>query len=81
MANKQYTIKSEQSHGHIYMKQYGVYLTLPFVLAIPPVIGWLIGSFIDELLHTRPYFMYAFILLGFIAGFREFYRIVKRFGE
>lgn len=63
------------------MKQFGIYLTLPFVLAIPPVIGWLTGSFLDKHFDTKPYFMYGFILLGFIAGFRELYRIVKRFGE
>lgn len=63
------------------MKQYGVYLTLPFVLAIPPVIGWMAGRFIDKHMHTEPYFMYLFIAFGFIAGFRELYRIVKTFGD
>ncbi len=63
------------------MKQFGVYLTLPFVLAIPPVIGWLVGRYIDESFGTKPYCMYFFILLGFIAGFRELYRIIKRFGD
>lgn len=63
------------------MKQFGVYLTLPFVLAIPPVIGWLVGSYIDKSFDTTPYCMYLFILLGFIAGFRELYRIIKCFGD
>ncbi len=63
------------------MKQFGIFLTLPFVLAIPPVIGWLVGRFADQHFHTKPYFMYGFILLGFIAGFREMYRIAKRYGQ
>lgn len=61
------------------MRQFGVYLTLPFVLAIPPVIGWLVGHWLDKELSTEPYLMYLFIALGFIAGFRELYRILKRF--
>jgi ATP synthase protein I len=57
------------------------YVTIPFVLAVPPVIGWLIGSWLDKYLDTKPYIMYTLILFGFIAGFRELYRIVKKFGK
>jgi ATP synthase protein I len=63
------------------MKQIGVFMTIPFVLAFPPMLGWWIGSWLDEKLDTHPYLMYVFIILGFIAGFRELYRIVKRFGD
>lgn len=62
------------------MKQFGIFLTLPFVLAIPPVIGLLIGRLIDGALGTT-FFLYFFMGLGFVAGFREFYRIIKRFGD
>lgn len=63
------------------IKRLGVFLTIPFVLAIPPVLGWLVGTWLDEKFNSVPYFMYLFILLGFVAGFREFYRIIKRFGD
>lgn len=63
------------------MKQLGVYITIPFVLALPPIFGWFIGSWLDKKLDTDPYLMYLFILLGFVAGFREFYRILTRFGD
>lgn len=63
------------------MKQFAIYLTIPFVLAVPPILGWLVGTWLDEKLHTKPYFMYFMILLGFAAAFREFYRIIKRYGD
>lgn len=63
------------------MKQMMIYVTIPFVLAIPPVIGWLIGTWLDTKLDTKPYFMYFLIFLGFISGFRELYRMLKRFGN
>ena len=63
------------------MRQTGVYLTIPFALGIPPVLGWLIGKWLDDRLGTGPALMYVFIVLGFIAGFREVYRIIKRFGD
>lgn len=63
------------------MRQLGAYITIPFILAVSPVLGWLIGSWLDGQLNTKPYLMYLFILLGFIAGFREVYRLIKRFGN
>ena len=63
------------------VRQIGAFITIPFVLAVPPVIGWFIGSWLDKLFHLPPIFMYSLLILGFVAGFREVYRIVKRFGN
>lgn len=63
------------------MKQLGIFVTIPFVLAVPPVLGWFIGTWIDEKLGTKPVFMYIMIALGFAAAVREFYRIIKRYGN
>jgi ATP synthase protein I len=62
-------------------RQIGAYVTIPFVLAVPPVLGWFVGSWLDGKLGTEPYLMYLFLLLGFVAGFRELYRIIKKFGN
>ena len=61
------------------VRMVGVFVTLPFVLAVPPVIGWLIGSWIDNYLDTSNFFMFLFIILGFVAGAREFYRILTKY--
>lgn len=63
------------------VRQIGAFVTIPFVLAVPPVFGWFIGSWLDEKFSTNNVFMFVFIVLGFIAGFRELYRIIKRFGD
>lgn len=63
------------------MKQLGVFLTIPFVLAVPPVLGWFLGRWIDELCGTEPIFMFVLIILGIAAGFREVYRIINRYGS
>jgi F0F1-type ATP synthase assembly protein I len=62
-------------------RQIGIYMTIPFVLAISPIMGWFIGRWLDEKFDTNPYLMYVGLFLGFIAGFRELYYIVKRFGN
>jgi ATP synthase protein I len=63
------------------IQQLGAFVTIPFVLSVPPVIGWLIGHWLDGFFGTAPYLMYMCILLGLFAGGREFYRIVKRYGN
>lgn len=63
------------------VKLIGAYVTIPFALALPPIIGWFIGSWLDKWWNTSPYLMYVFMVLGFVAGFREVFRIVKRFGN
>jgi ATP synthase protein I len=57
------------------------YATLPFVLGVPPIIGWYIGDWIDHHFTTAPYGMYIMLVLGLIAGVREFYRIVKKYKD
>lgn len=72
---------SEEEKEPNQLKLIGVFVTIPFVLAVPPIIGWFIGTWLDKIFNTTPYLMYIFLVLGFAAGIREFYRIVKRFGN
>ena len=61
--------------------QLGAYITLPFVLAVPPLLGAVAGRWLDGHFGTEPYLMYVLLILGFFAGVREFWRILKRFSE
>lgn len=62
------------------MRRMGTYMTLPFVLAVPPIIGWLFGHFLDKSFGTSPFIGYFMLALGFGAGVVEFIRILKKFG-
>ena len=63
------------------IQQLAAFVTIPFVLAVPPVVGWWMGSYMDDYFGTAPYLMYLMIVMGFIAGFRELFRIVRRYGQ
>lgn len=78
---KPYEEKPPEEKEENRLKQIGAFITIPFVLAVSPIIGWLIGSWLDEQLGTDPYLMYSLIFLGFLAGFRELFRIIKDFGN
>lgn len=63
------------------MQQVASYATLPFVLGIPPIVGFFAGDWLDRYFDTKPVLMYIFLVFGFIAGIRESYRILKRYKE
>lgn len=71
----------EDDGGKPNLSMIGAYITIPFVQAIPPIIGWFFGRWLDGVFDIAPYLMYTFMILGFIAGFREVYRIIKKFGN
>lgn len=63
------------------VRKLGVFMTIPFVLAVPPIVGMYLGKWLDKQFGTDPIFMFVFLIFGVAAGFREFYRIIKRFGN
>lgn len=56
-------------------------MTLPFVISVPPLIGWWLGSHLDDFFQTKPFILYGFLALGVLAAGRETYRIIKRIRE
>ncbi|MFA6915843.1 MAG: AtpZ/AtpI family protein [Parachlamydiales bacterium] len=53
-------------------------LATPFVLVAPLIIGYFFGDWLDGYLGTGAIFTYIFLALGFFAGFRELYMIIKK---
>ena len=42
------------------------------------VVGFLIGTLLDDWLDTEPWFLIIFGIAGIIAGYRSMFRMVKR---
>lgn len=70
--------KSDEDEKYSTLRRAGLLTAIPFILAIAPVIGFFMGDFLDDRLGTRPYLMIVFVVLGFIAGAREVYKLVKK---
>jgi ATP synthase protein I len=62
-------------------RQVGILTTIPIILAVGPILGYFIGNFLDEKLHTGPYLMIVFIFFGFVAAGRGVYNLIKRASE
>lgn len=70
-------VSERKGEKYVLMRQVGLLTAVPFVLAIAPLIGYFVGSFLDRKLGTGPVFMIILIVLGFVAGARQVYRLVQ----
>ena len=62
-------------------RRYSQFLTIPLLLATMPVVGLFLGQLLDRVFHTGNILTIVFLVLGFVAGGREVYRIVSRIGR
>ncbi len=60
------------------MRQLGLLTMIPMLLAASPIIGLLIGNYIDKKLNTGPFFLIFFLIIGFVAGARQVANVVKK---
>lgn len=59
------------------IRQIGILTAIPFVMLAGPVVGYLLGNWLDGMLGTEPYLMIILIILGFVSSGREIYRLIK----
>ena len=60
------------------MRQLGLLGTIPMLLAGSPIIGLLIGNYIDKKFGTGPVFLIIFLIIGFVAGARQVANVVRK---
>lgn len=58
-------------------RQAGLLATIPFILALAPIVGFVIGNWLDAKLRTKPWLGVVLLVLGFVAGVRETIQIIK----
>tara|TARA_B100000579_G_C22668160_1_gene774297 strand:+ start:160 stop:393 length:234 start_codon:yes stop_codon:yes gene_type:complete len=55
-----------------------IYSSMGLEVGLSVVVGFLIGTWLDEWLETAPWFLIIFGVAGIIAGYRSMFRMVKR---
>jgi len=60
------------------VRQAGLLSTIPFLMAVPPIAGLLIGRYLDKKFNLQPVFTIVLLLLGFAAGVREVALVIKK---
>ncbi|MFQ5869113.1 MAG: AtpZ/AtpI family protein [Candidatus Zixiibacteriota bacterium] len=59
-------------------RQIGFLTLIPVIMVVAPLLGYFLGSFLDEKLGTEPYLMIVFIVFGFVAAGKEVYELIRR---
>jgi ATP synthase protein I len=58
-------------------RQVGLLTAIPFILALAPIVGYLLGQYLDKRFHTHPWLSVILLVLGFVAGVRETVSIIR----
>ena len=59
------------------LKLVGLASTLGLTIVIATFIGLALGLWLDRVFDTSPWLTIIFLLLGIVAGFRNFYRLCQ----
>ncbi len=59
------------------IRQAAVLSAIPGFLVVPPVVGVLVGRWLDQRFHTAPWLLLVFLLLGFGSGVRLTMRTLR----
>ena len=62
-------------------RQIGIVTVIPMIMAVGPLFGYFVGTWLDKKLGTEPYLLIVMIILGFIASGKETYRLIKQAQE
>jgi ATP synthase protein I len=76
--DKEDKLTPTQQNAAGFSRQFAMAIELPFVLVAAIVVGGLVGYFLDNWLHTKPYLMLVFGFLGFFGGLRDLLRRVAK---
>jgi ATP synthase protein I len=72
-------LKKKQNEDRYWMmRQIGLLTMVPMLLAASPIIGLLIGNYIDKKFGTGPVFTIIFLIIGFVAGARQVANVVRK---
>ena len=60
------------------IRQVGILTAIPMIMVAGPLVGFFLGRFLDERLHSAPWGLVGGLLLGVVAAARETIRMIRR---
>lgn len=74
-------VKNGDEKNYRFVRQVGLLTTIPVMLLSGPLIGFLIGDYIDKRFGTTPWFMIVCLTLGIVASIRQTINIIRKAGK
>ena len=58
-------------------RQIALLSSIPFILALAPIVGYFLGKYLDTKFRTQPWLSIILLALGFVAGVNETIKIIR----
>ncbi len=55
--------------------------SLGISMVVATFVGLYIGVYLDRVFSTDPWFTIIFLIIGIVAGFRNIYTLIKKYGS
>ena len=68
--------KKDQERNSL-IRQAAVLSAIQGFLVVPPVVGVLVGRWLDQKFHTAPWLLLVLVILGFASGVRLIVRTLR----
>ena len=69
----------EKSEG--FLKKVTWLSSLGISMVVATFVGLYIGVYLDRVFSTDPWFTIIFLIIGIVAGFRNIYTLIKKYGS
>lgn len=60
------------------LRQLALFGVIPILMAVGPLVGFVVGKWLDGWLNSEPFLMILFIGLGFAASGKEIYNLIRK---
>jgi len=74
-------LRDKKDDRYAWARQSGLFATIPFLMAVPPIAGLLIGRYLDNRFNTNLIFTIVLLVMGFVASVREVASVLKKAGN
>jgi len=74
-------LRPKKEDRYAQARQGGLLSTIPFLMVVPPVVGLLIGRYLDNRFNTNPVFTIVLLVAGFAASVREIANVLRKVNE
>ena len=68
----------EENKG--FLKKAAWLSSLGISMVVATFVGFYIGVYLDRVFSTDPWFTIIFLIIGIVAGFRNIYTLIKKYG-
>ncbi|MBI5643467.1 MAG: AtpZ/AtpI family protein [Deltaproteobacteria bacterium] len=68
-------------NGEGLFKSLAMLSSMGIAMVASTFIGLLIGIYLDKWFHTSPWLTIIFLILGIVAGFKNIYEMIKKYGS